>query len=59
MKIGRTSLNVPALAEISEDVFYSIVEGNIDIDKKAAWELFQKEAEPFKKKVLKVIQDKV
>jgi len=51
MKLGRISLNVPAIADISEQDFYSLVKGSIDIDKKVAWELFQKEAEPFKKKV--------
>lgn len=51
MKIGRVSLNVPAIADISEQSFYDLVKGSIDIDKKVAWELFQKEAEPFKKKV--------
>ena len=51
MKIGRISLNVPAIADISEQEFYTLVKGSIDIDKKVAWELFQKEAEPFKKKV--------
>ena len=51
MKIGRISLNVPAIADISEQDFYVLVKGSLDIDKKVAWELFQKEAEPFKKKV--------
>lgn len=51
MKIGRISLNVPAIADISEQAFYDIVKGSIDIDKKDAWVMFQKEAEPFKKKV--------
>ena len=50
MKIGRISLNVPAIADISEQDFYVLVKGSLDIDKKVAWELFQKEAEPFKKK---------
>ncbi len=51
MKIGRISLNVPAIADISEQDFYTLVKGSIDIDKKVAWAMFQKEAEPFKKKV--------
>jgi hypothetical protein len=51
MKIGDISLNVPAIADISEQSFYNLVKGSIDIDKKEAWELFSKEAEPFKKKV--------
>ncbi|MEB3151462.1 MAG: hypothetical protein VKL60_20900 [Sphaerospermopsis sp.] len=51
MKIGRISLNVAAIADISEQSFYDLVKGTIDIDKKVAWELFQKEAELFKKKV--------
>ena len=51
MKIGRISLNVPAIADISEQDFYVLVKGSLDIDKKVAWEMFQKEAEPFKKKV--------
>lgn len=51
MKIGRISLNVPAIADISEQDFYTLVKGSIDIDKKVAWVQFQKEAEPFKKKV--------
>lgn len=51
MKIGRISLNVAAIADISEQSFYDLVKGSIDIDKKVAWDLFQKEAEPFKKKV--------
>jgi len=61
MKIGRISFNVPAIADISEQEFYGLVKGHIDIDKKDAWKQFQKEAEPFKKKVSKVVhvQDKV
>jgi len=51
MKIGKVSLNVSAIADISEQDFYALVKGSIDIDKKVAWELFQKESEPFKKKV--------
>lgn len=51
MKIGKVSLNVAAIADISEQAFYELVEGNIDIDKKDAWNLFSKEAEPFKTKV--------
>jgi hypothetical protein len=50
MRFGKLSLNVQALADISESEFYSHVEGKIEIDKKEAWLLFQKEAEPFKKK---------
>lgn len=55
MKIGKVSLNVAAIADISESEFYKIVVGKIDIDKKQAWELFSKEAEPFKKKQSKVV----
>lgn len=51
MKLGKVSLNVQAIADISEQDFYALVKGSLDIDKKVAWELFQKEAEPFKKKV--------
>ena len=51
MKIGRISLNVPAIADISEQAFYDLVKGSIDIDKKEAWKLFSKEAEPFKTKI--------
>ena len=50
MKIGRISLNVPAIADISEQDFYVLVKGSLDIDKKVAWELFQKEAEPLDRK---------
>jgi len=61
MKIGRISFNVAAIADISEQDFYALVKNNIDIDKNDAWKQFQKEAEPFKKKVSKAvhIQDKV
>lgn len=51
MKMGKVSLNVAALADISEQAFYELVEGKIEIDKKYAWKLFSKEAEPFKTKV--------
>ena len=51
MKIGKVSLNVAAIADISEQAFYELVKGNIGIDKKDAWDLFSKEAEPFKTKV--------
>lgn len=50
MKIGKVSLNVAALADISEQAFYELVSGNIDIDKKDAWKLFSNEAEQFKTK---------
>jgi hypothetical protein len=53
MQIGKVSLNVCAIADISEQSFYDLVKGNIWIDKKEAWLLFQKEAEPFKKKEVK------
>lgn len=56
MKIERISLNVPAIADISEQDFYTLVKGSIDIEKKAAWEMFQKEAEPFKKKVVEKLK---
>lgn len=51
MKIGKVSLNVAAIADISEQAFYELVKGNIDIDKADAWDLFSKEAEQFKTKV--------
>lgn len=51
MKMGKVSLNVAAIADISEQAFYELVEGKIEIDKKDAWKLFSKEAEPFKTKV--------
>lgn len=51
MKLGRISLNVPAIADISEQSFYDLVKGSIDIDKKVAWKMFSKEAEPFRKRV--------
>jgi len=51
MKIGKVSLNVAALADISEQAFYELVKGKIEIDKSKAWEMFSKEAEPFKTKV--------
>jgi len=44
MKLGRISLNVAAIADISEQDFYTLVKGSIDIDKKEAWKLFCKEA---------------
>lgn len=56
MKLGKVSLNVPAIADISEQDFYALVKGSLDIDKKVAWELFQKEAEPFKKKVVEKLK---
>jgi hypothetical protein len=59
MKIGRISLNVRAIADISEQEFYALVKGHIDIDKKDAWLLFQKEAEQFKKKPKALKEDKV
>ncbi len=49
MKIGRISLNVPAIADISEQDFYALVKGSIDIDKKVAWEQFSIHARPFRK----------
>jgi len=51
MKLGKVSLNVQAIADITEQDFYALVKGSLDIDKKEAWGLFSKEAEPFKKKV--------
>lgn len=55
MKIGKVSLNVSAIADISEQDFYTLVKGSLDIDIKEAWELFSKEAKPFKKKEVKSI----
>lgn len=58
MKLGKVSLNVQAIADISEQDFYALVKGSLDIDKKEAWKLFQKEAETFKKKVKSRIEPK-
>ena len=53
MKLNNDSLNVEALAGISEKEFYAIVEGKIDIDKAEAWKKFQKEAEKFRPEKVK------
>ena len=50
MQFGKVSLNVKALANISEGEFYKIIAGCIDYDKKEAWAQFSKEADQYKKK---------
>lgn len=51
MQIGKLSINVEALADISKDEFKEIVKGKISIDFNDAWKMFSKEARQYQKEL--------
>ncbi len=49
MQIGKTGINVGALANISKDEFTKLLIGEPKVDLEKEWREFKAQAKPFKK----------
>ena len=49
MQIGKTGINVEALADISKDEFAKLLVGEPKVDLEKEWKEFKVKAKPFKK----------